>query len=146
MQAHIVPVLAHNSLVFINMLCDTGCKVGYYKDKWLMTSNNIIVWQRTQEPSTRLWILPLNPITLPDNLPVHTSTSGTQYAGKAYRITSKGDLIQYPHQCILCPPKKKLIKAIKNNQLTTWTGLTETAVDKYFPDSSPETDKSHMKQ
>ena len=41
---------------------------------------------------------------------------------------------------------KKLIKAIKNNQLTTWTGLTETAVDKYFPDSSPETDKSHMKR
>ena len=105
-----------------------------------------MVWQGTHEPSTRLWILPLNPITPPDNLHVHTNTAGTQYAGNAYHITPKEDLILYPHKCLFCPPKLTLIKAIKNNQLTTWPGLTATEVDKYLPDSSPETDKFHMKR
>ena len=45
-----------------------------------------------------------------------------------------------------CPPKLTLFKAIKNNQLVTWTGLTTKAVHKYLPDSCPATDKSHMKR
>ena len=104
------------------------------------------MWQETQEPSTILWIIPINARTPPDNLPVHTSTARTQYSGNAYYITSKGDLIRYSHQCLLCPPKQTRIKAIQNNQLTTWPGLNATEVDKYLPDSSPATDKGHMKQ
>ena len=128
------------------MLCDAVCKVSYYKEKYLILQNNIIVWQGTQETSTILWILPLNPRTPPENIPVHTSTAGTQYAGNTYQITSKGDLIGYLHQCLLCPPKRKIIKAIQNNQLTTWPGLNATEVDKYLPDISLETDKCHMKR
>ena len=104
------------------------------------------MWQGIWEPSTRLWILPPSPKTPPDNIPVHTSTSGTQYSGNAYHITSKGDLIQYLHPCLLCPPKRTIIKAIKNNQLATWPGLTATAVGIYLPDSSPAPYKDHMKR
>ena len=43
-------------------------------------------------------------------------------------------------------PNKQSIKAIQQNQLTTWPGLTETAVDKYIPDISPSTNKGHMKR
>ena len=43
------------------------------------------------------------------------------------------------------PPKLTLLKAIKNNQLATWPGLTTEAVQKYLPDSCPATDKGHMK-
>ena len=39
-----------------------------------------------------------------------------------------------------------LIKAIQNNQLEMWPGLTTTAVEKYLPDSLPATDKGHTKQ
>ena len=102
--------------------------------------------QGTQEPLTRLWILPLNPRTPPENIPVYTSTAGTKYAENAYQITSKVDLIQYLHQYLLCPPKQTLVKAIQNNQLSTWPGLTKTVVDKYPPDSSSATDKFHMKR
>ena len=34
----------------------------------------------------------------------------------------------------------------KNNQMSTWPGLTTEAVQKYLPDSCPATDKGHMKR
>ena len=35
-QAHVVPALAHTSLVSTKMLCDVGCKVSYDKEKLLI--------------------------------------------------------------------------------------------------------------
>ena len=61
-------------------------------------------------------------------------------------MTSKEELIRYLHQCLFCPPKSTLLKAIKNNQLATWPGLTTEAVQKYPPESCPATDKGHMKR
>ena len=104
------------------------------------------MWQGTWGPSTRCWILPLRPGTPPDNLLVQTSTANAQYATNVYQITSKVDLIRYLHQSLFCPTKRTLIKAILNNQLATRPGLTATAVEKYLSDSSPATDKCHMKR
>ena len=39
---------------------------------------------------------------------------------------------------------RTLLKAIKNNQQTTWPGLTAKAVEKYLPDNAPATDKGYM--
>ena len=39
-----------------------------------------------------------------------------------------------------------LLKAIKNNQLATWPGLTAEAVQNYLPYSCPTTDKGHTKR
>ena len=61
-------------------------------------------------------------------------------------MTSKEEIIRYLHQCLFCPPKSTLLKAIKNNQLATWPGLTTESVKKYRPDSFPATDKGHMKR
>ena len=72
-------------------------------------------------------------------MPIHT-------ANNAYQMTSKEELIRYLHQCLFCPPKSTLLKAIKNNQLETWPGLTEEAFQKYLPDSCLVTDKGHMKR
>ena len=65
-------------------------------------------------------------------------------ANSAYTMSSKEALIKYLHQCLFCPPKRTLLKAIKNNQLTTWPGLTAKAVERYLPDNAPATDKGHM--
>ena len=64
----------------------------------------------------------------------------------AYVMTSKEALIRYLHQCLFSPTKKTLVKAIENNQLTTWPGLTAEAVRKHLPDSAPAADKGHMKR
>ena len=61
-------------------------------------------------------------------------------------MTSKESLIRYLHQCLFSPTKKTLVKAIENNQLTAWPGLTADAVRKHIPESAPATDKGHMKR
>ena len=38
------------------------------------------------------------------------------------------------------------MKAIENNQLTTWPVLTAEAVRKHLPDLATATDKGHMKR
>ena len=68
-----------------------------------------------------------------------------QYALNAYEMTSKASLIQYLHQAAFSPPKATLLKALHNNQFVMWPGLTVKAVQKYLPESSPATDKGHMK-
>ena len=69
-----------------------------------------------------------------------------QYAHNAYAMTSKASLIQYLYQAAFSPPKATLLIAVYKNQFVTWPGLTVNAVKKYLPDSSPETDKGHMKR
>ena len=61
-------------------------------------------------------------------------------------MTSKASLVQYLHQAVFSPPNATLLKAVHNNQFVTWPGLTVKAVKKYLPDSSPATDKGHMKR
>ena len=61
-------------------------------------------------------------------------------------MSSKEELVKYLHQCLFCPPKSTLFKAVSNNQLATWPGLTTDALEKYLPTSCPATDKGHMKR
>ena len=96
----------------------------YYKNK--------LVWKGVREPSTKLWVLPLVPNTKPEHRPYQLPYE-EEYAENAYQMTSKAAIIKYLHQCLFCPPKNTLIKVIKNNQLTTWPGLTAEAVEKYLP-------------
>jgi hypothetical protein len=153
-EAHIVPDLAHASLVSIKTLCDAGCKVQYNSTACSVYFQGSLVWIGKREPTTGLWILPLNPKQTTDD---NTSTTPQRQnllalettehlAQNAYTMTSKEALIKYLHQCLFSPPKRTLIKAINNNQFSTWPGLTANAVQRYLPDSSPATDKGHMKR
>ena len=145
--AHIVPGLAHTSLISIRVLCDAGCEVIYNGNHCLVYYNKKLVWKGIREATTKLWVLPVAPTNKPQHLPMTLpAKEATEYAANAYQMTSKRALIKYLHQCLFCPPKTTLLKAIRNNQLTTWPGLTAAAVEKYLPDHSPATDKGHMRR
>ena len=47
------------------------------------------------------------------------------------------------HQVLCSPPKTTLLKAIKNNQLKTFPGLTYELINKHLPESTA-TYKGHM--
>ena len=145
-RAHIVPGLAHTSLVSIKVLCDAGCKVEYNNKHCLVFYKKKLVWMGRREATTKLWVLPLDPDTPTQHWPYQTEESNEEYAANAYQMTSKASLIKYLHQCLFCPPKLTLLKAIRNNQLTTWPGLTTEAVEKYLPNHAPATDKGHMRR
>ena len=142
--SHIVPGLAHTSLVSIKMLIDAGCNVTYDTKHVKKFYKGKGVWTGTREFLTGLWVLTLKQvgkITQPI-----TNVTDNHTANNAYQMTSNEELIRYLHQCLFCPPKSTLLKAIKNNQLATWPGLTAEAVQKYLPDSCPAIDKGHMKR
>jgi hypothetical protein len=147
-QAHIVPGLTHTSLVSIKSLCDAGCIVTYTKENCDVTYKGTLVWQGIREPCTGLWVLPLRPDpTHPEFANLATTVpNSTEAAYNVHALTSKAALIKFLHQCLLSPPKTTLLKAVENNQLPTWPGLTTAAIKKYLPETSPATDKGHMKR
>ena len=106
-----------------------------------------------KEPTTGLWVLPISTNSetsiqdrKDDDITKLQNGTKEHMAENAYSMTSKESLINYLHQCLFSPTKKALVKSIENNQLTTWPGLTSDAVRKHPPDSSPATDKGHMKK
>jgi hypothetical protein len=146
-EAHIVPGLAHASLVSIKTLCDAGCRVTYDDENCRVYFNQTMVWIGHREPTTGLWVLPLDPLKTTDNVtPTRNDSETNHVASNAYTMTSKESLIKYLHQCLFSPPKRTLIKAINNNQFTTWPGLTAKAVQQYLLDNAPATGKGHMKR
>jgi hypothetical protein len=141
--AHIVPGLSHSSLISIKVLCDAGCKITYDGDHCDVAYRNKTIWTGVREPSTGLWVLPLNPDA---TRKLTTSTTPPrQMANNVYQMTLKEALVRFLHQCLFLPPKQTLIKALDNGQLPTWP-LTKEAVVKHLPDHSPATDKGSMKR
>ena len=51
---HIVPGLAHESLIYISVLCDAGCRVHYGESMCSVYYNVKIVWKESIELRTRL--------------------------------------------------------------------------------------------
>ena len=133
-KAPIVPGLAHTSLVSIKILIDAGCFVTYGKNV-IVYYEEKVVWMGPRENLTGLWVLPIkikqNIITKRrKGIQKHTSTN-------MYQISSREEIIKYLHQCLFCPPKSTLLKAIKNNQLAMWPGLTAEAVKKILANNMP---------
>ena len=57
-QAHILPVLASHSLLFIAQLCDNG-RTSYFEDKnyYILFCKKVIL-PGPKNPATKLWLLP----------------------------------------------------------------------------------------
>ena len=100
--AHIVPGLAHTSLISIKMLIDAGCKVTYDTKYVKVFYRGNVVWKGTRESLTGLWVLPLTQKEKIDQTIPHNTDNHT--ANNAYQMMSKEELIRYLHQCIFCPP------------------------------------------
>eukprot|EP00804_Cyclotella_cryptica_P005838 CCRYP_000122-RA/>CCRYP_000122-RA protein AED:0.34 eAED:0.38 QI:0/0/0/1/0/0/3/0/508 len=68
-----------------------------------------------------------------------------ELASNVYDLPSSQEVLRFLHAALGFPTKQTLLAAIRNNQLTTFPGLTMEAVNKHFPDSD-ETQKGHMRQ
>ena len=139
--AHIVPGLAHTSLISIRVLCDAGWAVYYDEDECQVHYKKHLIWTGQREPTTKLWVFPLDQRKPSTNQP----SAFHHQANSAYTMTNKESLIKFLHQCLFCPPKRTLLHALRNNNFPTWPGLTTQAVHKYLEDS-PATAKGHMKR
>ena len=125
------------------MLIDVGYFVTYGKNV-ILYHNEKVVCKGPREKLTGLWVLPLKPNM---NIPTYQEENSRSHTvNNVYQMSSKEEVIKFLHQCLFCPTKSTLLKAIRNNQLATWIGLTAEAVEKYLPESCPAIDKGHMKR
>ncbi len=98
---------------------------------------------------TGLWMMPLKTLTLNHNT-CHNKEPSIEGAKIAYahnahsttKTATQAELAMYHHQSLFCPTKTTLLKAINNNQLASFPGLTKTLV-KHLPPSTA-THKGHM--
>eukprot|EP00804_Cyclotella_cryptica_P023697 CCRYP_019320-RA/>CCRYP_019320-RA protein AED:0.37 eAED:0.35 QI:0/0/0/1/1/1/6/0/1607 len=119
-EAHIVPGLAHSSLVATKKFCDAGCRVSFDATACHIFLRGKLVLTGTRCPTTGLWIIPLNPsspdstIGTPQSLPPPTPQ---HMAYNVYTLPFKQQQLKYMHQAFFSPPVHTLIKAINNDQL-----------------------------
>ena len=68
-----------------------------------------------------------------------------EIAANTIQISTKEELAQYYHQCLLSPPKPAILQAIDNQPFKTFPGLTYELISNHLPPSTA-TDKGHMKR
>eukprot|EP00804_Cyclotella_cryptica_P020661 CCRYP_003457-RA/>CCRYP_003457-RA protein AED:0.44 eAED:0.32 QI:0/0/0/0.5/1/1/2/0/441 len=145
-EAHIVPGLAHSSLVATKTFCDAGCTVSFDTDKCHIFHQGTLVLTGTRDRATGLWIIPLNPTTPQHTAvpPHHLPPPRHQHVTyNVYTLPFKQQL-KYMHQAFFSPPVHTLIKAINNGQLLGVPFMKPDLIRKYLA-PSPATSKGRMK-
>ncbi len=147
--AHILPGLANRSLMSVIKLCNAGCKVAISDVSCTITSQGQppIICQKCT--TTGFWMIPINEDALqaPNDDTTETQDSPDDtiaFAAHAHETSTKAELIQYHHQSLFSPPVATITKALKNNQLAGFPGLTQEIL-RHLPPSTA-THKGHMHQ
>jgi len=147
-EAHIVPGLAHSSLVATKKFCDAGCKIIFDLNGCKIIYKVNVVLTGTRDPSSGLWKVPINPTSTATTLNhrnLSNGTKGQQYAANLYTLPYKQQQLKYIHQSFFSPPPHTLIKAINNGQLEGIPFMKAELVRKYLA-PSPATSKGRMKR
>eukprot|EP00804_Cyclotella_cryptica_P020393 CCRYP_012628-RA/>CCRYP_012628-RA protein AED:0.35 eAED:0.35 QI:0/-1/0/1/-1/1/1/0/376 len=154
-HADMVPTLCHNSLISTSKLADANYHTVFTPDEVLVYDGEvepteIPVWKGWRDKDTRRWRIPLtNDITN-----VNTQAKLLQCDGmiqafqertlSVYTLPSKTEVITYLHAALGFPTKETLLTATRAEFLTSWPGMTITAINKHFAESI-ETQEGHMK-
>ena len=159
-EAHIVPELAHASLISTRKFCDAGCKVVFDMQGCRIYYNNKLVLTGDRDPMTALWRLPINPVTTKRestmhiaSLDLHQGANQTlqhdaqiqHAANNVYTLPYKQNQLKYMHQTFFNPPITTLIDAIQNSQLEGIPCMKADLIRKYLA-PSPATPKGRMKR
>eukprot|EP00804_Cyclotella_cryptica_P020493 CCRYP_019412-RA/>CCRYP_019412-RA protein AED:0.05 eAED:-0.04 QI:0/0/0/1/0/0.5/2/0/1372 len=147
-EAHIVPGLAHSSLVATKKFCDAGCRVSFDATACHIFLRGKLVLTGTRCTTTGLWIIPLNPSS-PDSTigtpQSHPPPTPQHMAYNVYTLPFKQQQLKYMHQAFFSPPVHTLIKAINNDQLLGAPLMKPDLIRKYLA-TSPATSKGRMKR
>ena len=152
--AHIVPGLAHTTLISARKFCDAGCKVLFNKKECRVYFNEQLMLTGHREPTSGLWTLSVNTAKKPTShidkydLAMVRGTTATYLQhtiNNAYIIPTKQNAVKYMHQSLFGPPIPTLLKAVNNNQLRYFPHLTKESIRKYLA-PAPATAKGHTKK
>jgi hypothetical protein len=136
-------------LLSIEQLCDNGCTATFTTKEVRVTAQNGLVLRGIQDPTTRLWKIPLTP-PAPCNdgcmIDERMEDEGLGYVGfnlhphqanSAYHTTNQIDHISFLHAACGYPFPSTWIQAIDRGHFAKWPGLTADPVQKHLPKSIP---------
>ena len=151
----ILPELKENSLLSVCKLADAGYTTIFHAEDGGVTvhwGDDVYIRVKKEallkgwRDETGLWRVPIkdkvqnqNTDTLLLQRPLPQEA-----ALNVYESPSIGTTIRYLHAALGFPTKATMLRAIRNNWLLTWPGLTVENVNKHFPESE-ETWKGHAK-
>ena len=162
-DVHMVPELQGTLLVSAGKLADANYVSIFDKDEvnvYDMTNTKITVSRgailKGWRDSDGLWRIPLRKDTGNKNedyvvvkkpptefLPSRPPPTEAIY--NVYELKTQPELIRYYHAAAGFPTKPTWLKAIKKGFYSSWVGLTDSAVQRHFPESE-ETWKGHAKK
>ena len=153
-EAHIIPGMAHSSLISTRKFCNTGCRVVFDLHECRVYYRGNLVLSGTRDPRTELWRLPINPTTPGTNRShimeaLNLTAGGTtpipHTAANVYTIPYRQNQVKYIHQTFFSPTIPTLLKAINNDQMEGIPFMKAAMVRRHLP-PSPATSKGHMKR
>ena len=140
---HIIPKLAQQSLLSVVKLCASGCTVIFEHGSCSVMYNNKVVMHGKKCEKTGLWLVSLHEISIQKPNIIYQENMTKHHVNNVHHTTSKSELITYLYQCLFPPTKSIILKAVKNDQLLGFPGLTEEAINKHLPQLT-ETIKGHL--
>jgi hypothetical protein len=125
-QAHILPGLAHHSLLSVGQMCDSGCDVTCTSNKVAVTHGATKILNGQRDKESGLWRVPLGNINSAQAAPEHS-------VHNVYEQKYTHDTITYLHAFCFSPVQDTWLKSIQNGHFATWPSLTVENVCKYLP-------------
>ena len=115
------------SLISVPVLCDADYQVLFGKQKVQVIKNNKVIIEGDRDAVTNLWLIPLeNNENNEKRCSAYIQIQHT--ANSAYRQKSASHLQAFHHASLGAPVVTTLIRAINNNWLTSFPGLTADGV------------------
>lgn len=149
-KAHIVPGLAHTSLLSTAVLCDAGYQVTYDAAACHLHDGPRHILTGTRNATTGLWHFPLASTSdtptnahTPSNAPTNTPTP-SYTANNVHTITYLRNRVKFMHQAFFCPPIQTLLRAANLGFLDNIPFLTPDLIHTHLG-KSPATAKGRLK-
>lgn len=142
---HVLPGLAHFSLVPVNNFAQAGCKIIFDDSAVRIYHKGKCIIQGCRHPTTGLWIVPLSQaIAQQQQLPT-TPSAHLDLASSAYTMPTKQQATSYMHQCLSSPPISSLLQASRSGFLESFPHLSPRDITTYLA-PSPATPKGHLRR
>ena len=124
-------------LISVPVLCDADCTVNFGKGKVQVIKGNKIIIEGPRDMETNLWLMPLessnNNKAKPSKRPFVIQLK--HIANSAYQQQSAAHLQAWHHATLGTPVVTTLIRAINNDWLRSFPGLSANDVHKHLPKS-----------
>lgn len=140
---HLFPSLQPHSLLSIGQLCDVGCIATFDNICVKIKFNDQTILHGDRNPTTRLWSVPVEVITNTTEPPIDNNNHHS--ANIVNHVLRTKELVAFAHAALFSPTLTTLQKAIRNNLLVGFPGLTLSSI-RDFPPITPATIKGHLDQ